>query len=338
MASNVRESIELREADWLSPFAALSAKSLGRPVFEELDEIRTCYQRDRDRILHSKAFRRLKRKTQVFIDPRGDHYRTRMTHSLEVAQVARTVGRALRLNEDLIEAIALAHDLGHPPFGHAGEAALDAALAALGSPDGPSTFRHHEQSLRIVDYLEPLNLTEETRLGIAGHSKGRNDLSAHDGEPTSTLEAAVVRVSDRIAYLAHDIDDALRSGIIRELPSAFDCLGETSSMRIERMVVDVIEHSMDQPAVRMSASLQVTMNDLKEWMFENVYLHYPTVFPDIPKAQKIVEELFAHFAKPGKLPDGYVGIQGAVDYVAGMTDRFAIDQFTELWVPSTRSL
>jgi len=145
MASNVRESIELREADWLSPFAALSAKSLGRPVFEELDEIRTCYQRDRDRILHSKAFRRLKRKTQVFIDPRGDHYRTRMTHSLEVAQVARTVGRALRLNEDLIEAIALAHDLGHPPFGHAGEAALDTALGALGLPGGPPTLPHPQQ-------------------------------------------------------------------------------------------------------------------------------------------------------------------------------------------------
>jgi dGTPase len=267
-----------------------------------------------------------------------------MTHSLEVAQVARTIGRALRLNEDLIEAIALAHDLGHTPFGHAGEAALDAAIVAFhksnpeSEPRGPKHFRHYEQSLRIVDHLENLNLTEETRLGISGHSKGRKDLTAHDGEPTSTLEAAVVRVSDRIAYLAHDIDDALRSGIITALPSSFDDLGSNSSQRVGRMVIDVIDHSIDQPAIRMSSQLQASMNGLKEWMFENVYLHYPTVFPDIPKAQEIVSDLFEHFVKVGNLPPGYEGVQGAVDYVAGMTDRFAITAFTELRVPSTDSL
>ncbi|MGP6158795.1 MAG: dGTP triphosphohydrolase, partial [Vulcanimicrobiaceae bacterium] len=207
----------------LSPYAALASGSAGRRVPIEEDPVRTCYQRDRDRVVHSKSFRRLKHKTQVFIDPAGDHYRTRMTHSLEVSQIGRTIGRALRLNEDLIEAIALGHDLGHAPFGHAGESALDEAVRAYwsdfpSSDPTPGHFRHFEQSLRIVDVLEDLNLTTETRAGIGGHSKGRNDLTAHDGEPTSTLEAAVVRISDRIAYLNHDLDDAIRSGMLDSVP------------------------------------------------------------------------------------------------------------------------
>jgi len=303
----------------LSPYAAKAADSAGRAVDIPDDPVRTCYQRDRDRVLHSKSFRRLKHKTQVFIDPAGDHYRTRMTHTLEVSQIARTVGRALRLNEDLIEAIALGHDIGHTPFGHAGESALDEAVRAYWSDfptldPSPPGFRHYEQSLRIVDVLENLNLTAETMAGIGGHSKGRGDLTAHDGEPTSTLEAAVVRISDRIAYLNHDLDDALRSGIILEVPARFDAMGSNHSERIGTMVQDVIVKSLDQPCIRMSAHLLTCMNDLKEWLFENVYLLYPQRYPDISKAQNMVKELFAYFTEPGNLPDKYEGVQGAVDY------------------------
>jgi dGTPase len=335
----VRLLTEEREIQMLSPYAAKAAESAGRVVDEEHDPVRTAFQRDRDRVLHSKPFRRLKHKTQVFIDPYGDHYRTRLTHSLEVAQIARTIGRALRLNEDLIEAIALGHDVGHTPFGHSGEEALDQALqehrAQVGTAyEGPDRFRHHEQSLRILDVLERLNLTQETRAGIGGHSKGRNDLSAYDGEPTSTLEAAVVRVSDRIAYMSHDLDDAVRSGIIREVPAQFDRLGANQSDRIGTMVEDAIANSLDKPAVVLSPWLMHLMNDLKEWLFENVYLHYPRLYPDIPKAQALVRDLFHHFVQPGHLPEGYDGAQGAVDYLAGMTDRFAIETFTHLRLPS----
>lgn len=249
--SSIREISEQRERDALSPFAALAAESAGRVVGIEPDPIRTCYQRDRDRVLHCKAFRRLKYKTQVFIAP-GDHYRTRLTHTLEVSQVARTIGRALRLNEDLIEAIALGHDVGHTPFGHMGEEALDAALQAK---EPGSRFRHYEQSLRIVDVLEGLNLTQEVRAGIGGHSKGRKDLSAHDGEPTSTLEAAVVRIADRIAYVNHDIDDALRSGIVTEIPLSFAVLGDTQGHRIGTLVEDIVANSLDQPAIQLSTGL-----------------------------------------------------------------------------------
>lgn len=255
-----------------------------------------------------------------------------MTHSLEVAQIARTIGRALLLNEDLIEAIALGHDVGHTPFGHAGEAALDEAIRAHAVEGGPAGFRHYEQSLRIVDVLENLNLSEEVRLGIAGHSKGRKDLSAHDGEPTSTLEAAVVRVSDRIAYLNHDLDDAVRSGIIRSIPDRFE-IAPSHSKRIGAMVMDVIEQSHDQPAVKLSPGMLSLMNDLKEWLYENVYLRYPVVYPDTLKAQEVVRELYGHYLRPGALPDGFEGPQGALDYVAGMTDRFAIETFVALRVP-----
>ena len=364
MAHAVREETERRETETLSVHAAKAAESAGRPDPEPQDPIRTCFQRDRDRILHSKSFRRLKHKTQVFIDPAGDHYRTRLTHTLEVAQIARTIGRALRLNEDLIEAIALAHDLGHPPFGHAGEEALDNAIKDYSSRsplplvpmaraaeeegvgDGgsdlssqpstlnaPAGFRHDEQSLRIVDILEALNLTQETRLGISGHSKGRKDLTAFDGAPTSTLEAAIVRIGDRIAYLSHDIDDALRAGLITELPQSFTPLGTSPSQRIGTMVTDVIENSFDQPAIRLSPKLMNCMNEVKEWMYENVYYHYPRLYPDTLKAQGVVRELFQHFARPENLPESFQGLQGTIDYVAGMTDRFAIDTFERLKVP-----
>lgn len=300
---------------------------------EAPDPVRTGFQRDRDRILHSKSFRRLKRKTQVFIDPRGDHYRTRLTHTLEVAQIARTIGRALRLNEDLIEAIALGHDVGHTPFGHAGEAALDEAIREInhGTIKG---FRHYEQSQRIVDVLEGLNLCLETREGIGGHSKGRRDLTSHDGEPVSTLEAAVVRISDRIAYLNHDLDDAVRSGMIDRVPKEFEALGASQGKRIGTMVLDAIENSLDRPAITLSAPLLATMNDLKEWLYENVYLLYPVRFPDTLKAQKLLKELFFYYCGAEHLPEGFEGVQGAVDYVSGMTDRFAIEDFRRIRIPS----
>lgn len=337
VSHHVREFIEHRESEWLSPYAALASRSAGRAEPEEPDPVRTCYMRDRDRVLHSKAFRRLKHKTQVFLDPVGDHYRTRMTHSLEVAQIARTIGRALRLNEDLIEAIALAHDVGHTPFGHAGEAALDEAIRGAASIAGgsePRRFRHFEQSLRVVDVLEKLNLTHEARAGIGGHSKGRKDLTAFDGEPTSTLEAAVVRISDRIAYLNHDLDDALRSGIVAAIPAEFDGLGSTHSARLGAMVQDVIVNSAEAPAVVISKELLATMNHLKEWLYENVYLLYPKLYPETDKAKNVVRELFAHYAEPGHLPPGFEGVQGAVDYVAGMTDRFAIEEYNRIKIPA----
>lgn len=324
----IREAVEARERESLSPYAQLACESLGRMSDEPPDEIRTCFMRDRDRVLHSKPFRRLKHKTQVFISPKGDHYRTRLTHTLEVAQVARTVGRALRLNEDLIEAIALAHDVGHPPFGHAGEQALDSAL----QPEG--RFRHYEQSLRVVDVLTPLNLTHETREGISGHSKGRADLTDADGEPVSTLEAAVVRIADRIAYLNHDLDDAVRSGMVDAVPPHFSSLGASHGRRITTMVSDVISKSIDKPAVVVSPSMLAQLNALKDWLFENVYLRYPVLFPETVKAQSMLTTLYWHFLQDGALPDGFEGTQGAVDYVSGMTDRFAISTFEGLFVPT----
>jgi dGTPase len=339
---HVRELTERREIETLSPYAAKAAYSQGRREEEEPDPVRTAFQRDRDRVLHCKPFRRLKHKTQVFIDPMGDHYRTRMTHSLEVSQIARTIGRALRLNEDLIEAIALGHDMGHTPFGHAGEGALDEAIRehreATGDTSGPEGFRHDLQSLRIVDHLERLNLTQETRLGIGGHSKGRNDLSAYDGQPTSTLEAAVVRISDRIAYLNHDLDDALRAGIIAEVPLMAEPLGHTHSQRVQTMVMDVVTNSLDRPAILLSPSILGCLNELKEWMFENVYYRYPQIYADIPKARAMVKELYRHFVQPGNLPEGFEGTQGAIDYIAGMSDRFAIDTYVRLKLPSAWKL
>ena len=317
----------------LSEFAAKASQSQGRRRGIDPDPVRTCYQRDRDRVLHSKAFRRLKHKTQVFIDPRGDHYRTRLTHTLEVAQIARTVGRALRLNEDLIEAIALGHDLGHTPFGHPGESALDEAIRESPSDPGLTGFSHSDQSLRIVDVLEDLNLTFETRLGITGHSKGQGDLTTADGQSRSTVEASVVRICDRIAYLNHDLDDAMRSRIVDEIPARFQVYGDTQGLRIGSMVQDVIENSLDSAEIQFSPALLDFMNELKDWLFENVYHRYPVLYSDIAKAQRIVKFLYRHFLEPGTLPEPYAGAQGAVDYVAGMTDRFAIETFTDLQLP-----
>lgn len=330
--TNLRAEIERRENETLSRYAMRSSESQGRVRPEEPDSVRTAFQRDRDRILHSKAFRRLKHKTQVFIDPQGDHYRTRMTHTLEVSQVARTIGRALALNEDLIEAIALGHDVGHPPFGHAGEAALDEAVSEIAG--GPAEFRHYDQSLRVVDILEPLNLTHEVRMGIMGHSKGRKDLAVEDGIPTSTMEAAVVRVADRIAYLNHDLDDALRSGIIRELPSELSHLGMRHGARVGMMVEDLLESSRDTDTVSLSPSMLKSMNLLKEWLFEEVYTKYPVLYPDINKAKRMVKMIFMDYVASGA-PDGFDGVQGALDYVAGMTDRFAIREFKSRFLPST---
>lgn len=334
---NVRERIEQNERERLSEFATLSVGSRGRVSSTVDDSVRTAFMRDRDRILHSKSFRRLKHKTQVFIDPAGDHFRTRLTHTLEVSQIARTISRALRLNEDLTEAIALGHDVGHTPFGHAGEFALDDGIKELKSDEGPSGFSHSEQSLRIVDILEPLNLTHEVREGIGGHSKGRKDLTDFDGQVVSTLEAAVVRVSDRIAYLNHDLDDAIRAGVLAEVPAPFQHLGDTHGHRVGKMVNDAISHSMDRPAIAFSPQLLADLNQLKEFLFDQVYERYPDRFSDITKAQKVVKELFFHYATPGHLPDGFSGVQGAVDYVAGMTDRFATNDFIRLRVPEVWS-
>ena len=333
--ATIREASEAREAEWLSHFATLARESQGRVRQEEPDPVRTCFQRDRDRILHSKPFRRLKHKTQVFIEPAGDHYRTRLTHSLEVAQIARTIGRALRLNEDLVEAIALGHDVGHTPFGHAGEQAIDETLREefRGVEGAPLGFKHWEHSLRIVETLTDMNLTWEVRSGIGGHSKGRKDLTSHDGEPTSTLEAAVVRISDRIAYLNHVLDDAVRSGMIAEIPPQFLQIGASHGKRITAMVSDVIRESEGVPAVRISEPMTCQLNDLKEWLFENVYLREPLPMDQVRKAKRLVRELLLYYAVPGRLPDGFEGVQGAVDYVAGMTDRFAMQTYERLFLP-----
>lgn len=306
---------------------------------EEQDPVRTAFQRDRDRILHSKSFRRLKHKTQVFISPQGDHYRTRLTHTLEVAQIARTVARALRLNEDLTEAIALGHDVGHTPFGHAGEHALDEAIRAV-HPE--RRFRHYEQSVRVLTVIENegkgLNLSYETIEGIGGHSKGASDLEMElQKASVGTLEAAVVRVSDRIAYLNHDLDDALRAGWIRwqDVPSEVQALGDSHGRRIGAMVTNLIEESAGKPVVRLSDSTRMVLDSMKDFLFDAVYMDYARRFPDVEKAKSLVRTLFRHYVeKSSELPPPYEGFDGAVDYVSGMTDRFAVRTFEELFVPA----
>ena len=257
----IREQLELREIEYLSPYATLSKDSRGRDRAEEECDIRPVFQRDRDRILHCKAFRRLKQKTQVFLLPKGDHYRTRLTHTLEVSQNARTIAKALRLNEDLVEAIALGHDLGHTPFGHAGERALDEVC--------PLGFQHNEQSVRVVERLEKqgegLNLTWEVRDGILNHKSA--------GTP-HTLEGQIVRLSDKIAYINHDIDDAIRGGVLKEedIPKPYrEILGNSTRVRLDTMIHNVIINSMDQPEIRMSPEVERATMDLRAFMFENVY-------------------------------------------------------------------
>jgi dGTPase len=300
--------------------------------------VRTPFQRDRDRIVHCKAFRRLKHKTQVFVAPEGDHYRTRLTHTLEVTQVSRTVARALRLNEDLTEAIGLGHDLGHPPFGHIGEAVLDRCLMErFGRP-----FRHYEHSLRVVDVLEDgghgLNLGEDVRDGILGHS-GRAD-------PPRTLEGAIVRIVDRVAYLNHDIDDAVRAGVLREddLPSEpIAVLGDTGSHRIDALVHDLVEHSERAGAIVQGDVAGRAMDELRTFMFERVYLA-PGARREHVKIERVLRTLFDHFVEePARLPD-HGGARDAdhaqrvVDYLAGMTDRYCIRVFEDLTVPDAFAL
>jgi dGTPase len=343
----VRERLEQLEYQILAPYATKSAESRGRPTPEPPDPVRTAFQRDRDRIIHSKAFRRLKHKTQVFLDPNEDHYRTRLTHTLEVAQIARTISRALRLNEDLTEAVALAHDLGHPPFGHTGEEALDAILRKY---IPTARFRHYEQSLRVVDCIEKdgrgLNLTHEVREGIVGHSKGRADLTAHETQKTVHLEAAVVRIADRIAYLNHDLDDGIRAGLLTldDLPrDLIEFLGETHSGRIARMVMDVVEQSDGKPTVQMSEPMLQAMNHLKEFMFENLY-HHPKVQKEREKMTHILHQMFVYYMEnPSELSEKFrpaddsveARAQAVCDYLAGMTDRYALYKYERIFLPRT---
>ena len=326
----IRFELEEKERRFLSPYASHSADSKGRLVLEPEDEILTSYMTDRDRIIGCKAFRRLKDKTQVFIAPEGDHFRTRLTHTLEVAQIARNVGRPLALNEDLIEAIALGHDLGHTPFGHAGESALNDAVKSSTLPGAPHRFDHAEQSLRVVDELEKLNLTFETRMGIRQHRKNGHDISASFASESNSLEASVVRICDRIAYLNHDLDDALRAGIIKDIPSQFLEFGSDHQTRVQYMTRNLVMSSYQSPTISMSDSMLKYMNGLKHYLFENVYGAYPTLFPDIGNAQKVIHTLFEHFNHTENLPEGFEGKQGAVDYLAGMTDRFAMNMYERI--------
>lgn len=329
----IRQALEQEEHRRLNPLAAFSDQTRGRPIPEppREDDVRTCYQRDTDRIVHSKAFRRLMHKTQVFLQPEGDHYRTRMTHTLEVARIARTITRSLNLNEDLAEAIAMGHDLGHTPFGHAGESALS---DCLGKP-----FRHNEQSLRVVDVLEKegqgLNLTHEVRLGILGHTG--------DYIP-QTLEGQVVRKSDQIAYVNHDIDDAIRAGILREeaIPrSITEVLGTTHSQRINTLVCDVMEASRGKDVITMSSTVEKAHKDLRAFMFDQVYRN-PIAKGEESKARDMLRRLFEYYMRhPQALPDDFLpqlsfdGMERTVcDYIAGMTDNYAVDKFTHIFIPS----
>lgn len=329
---SLREELERQEHLLLSPRAVFADCSRGRPVPEEprQDDVRTCFQRDTDRIVHSKSFRRLMHKTQVFLRPEGDHYRTRMTHTLEVTRIARTIARALRLNEDLTEAIAMGHDLGHTPFGHAGEVAL---TQALGKP-----FRHNEQSLRVVDLLEKdgqgLNLCHEVRLGILGHT----------GEyMPDTLEGRIVRKSDQIAYINHDIDDAMRAGILcdDDIPRQIsNVLGQTHRDRINTLVTDLIRTTQEGGELTMTPEVDQAMRDLREFMFERVYRN-PIAKGEETKAKDILKRLYEYYIRrPEALPEDFQpqlsfdGMERTVcDYIAGMTDKYAVDKFTELFVP-----
>lgn len=340
MPDTIKSLAEAFEREHLSPAAAKSGDSRGRRGSVTPCPVRTEFQRDRDRILHSKSFRRLKGKTQVFLDPKGDHYRTRLTHTLEVAQIGRTICRALRLNEDLCEAVALGHDLGHTPFGHTGEAVLDKVL--------PGGFRHQEQSLRVVDFLEKdgdgLDLTHETRAGIGAHSKGTGALFG-PRVGTQTLEAGVVRISDAIAYLNHDIEDAARSGILdpHDLPSGpMSVLGARRSERIGRMVRDVVEATAAADHVTMSDDVLEASQTLKDHMYEHVYPS-PLIAAEVQKAKGVLNALVDHYAsRPDDLPGFYQRIadtdeltRAVCDYVAGMTDRFALDRYRDIYLPKT---
>lgn len=338
---NIRQMTEEREES-LSPHAVKSSQSGGRLRYEEPCPIRTAFQRDRDRIIHSKAFRRLKHKTQVFIAPLGDHYVTRLTHTLEVAQIARTIARALNLNEDLTEAIALGHDLGHTPFGHVGEDVLNELFH--------SGFRHNEQSLRVVGLLEKdgqgLNLTREVRDGIANHSKTRADILGEDSGKTNTLEGQVCQIADAIAYINHDIGDAIRASIITEddLPlSTTTVLGRSHSERINTMVSDIIVYSwavrgddaIQHPAIGMSPRILEATNNLREFLFERVY-NRRSAEEEADSAREVICLLYNYFNKhEDRLPPEYRSYSDeterrVVDYIAGMTDQYALRMAEEL--------
>ena len=328
----VREELERQEHRKLNPRASFADESKGRPRYEEPREgdVRTCFQRDTDRIVHCKAFRRLMHKTQVFLQPEGDHYRTRLTHTLEVTRIARTIALALGLNEDLAEAIAMGHDLGHTPFGHAGE---DALSKCLGKP-----FRHNEQSLRVVDVLEKdgkgLNLTYEVRNGIL----------CHTGDPwPCTLEGMVVRRSDQIAYVNHDIDDAIRAGILtdEDIPLAItDVLGHNHRDRINTLVIDAITTSREAGMVCLSPDVDKALRDLRSFMFERVYRN-PVAKSEERKAKDMLQRLFEYYYNhPEALPEdfqpqmSFEGLERTVcDYIAGMTDNYALDKFNEIFIP-----
>ena len=330
----LREDLEKREYEMLSPFAAKAAETRGRQYEEEKCEVRTDYQRDRDRIVHSKSFRRLMHKTQVFLAPEGDHFRTRLTHTLEVSQIARTIARGLALNEDLAEAIAMGHDLGHTPFGHNGEEFLNERH--------PGGFRHNVQSLRVVEVLESrngvrgMNLTFEVRDGIVNHT----------GSATpATLEGQIVKFSDRIAYINHDIDDALRSGVIKESDLPADCvavLGRNHRTRINTLVYDLIRNSDGRDQIIMSDECKFYMDKLRSYMFENVY-HSKVVKKDeeLDKVRNMIFSLYDYYVKnPKALPAetrgmiGEFGIDEVVkDHIAGMTDRYALNIYSELFIP-----
>lgn len=328
MAQNLREITENNEKLILSPKACFSAESRGRTRQEEECNVRTCFQRDRDRIIHCLSFRRLKHKTQVFLAPTGDHYRTRLTHTLEVAQIARTIARALHLNEDLTETIALGHDLGHTPFGHAGERALDSL--------SPCGFKHYEQSVRVVERLEKnghgLNLTDEVKNGILCHTKG---------EDAYTLEGQIIRIADKIAYINHDIDDAVRAGVLNEEDIPLDLrlrLGMSKSERINNMVLNVIENSENK--ILMSDEYWQLFNELHRFMFVAVYKN-PVCKSEETKAVAMLEKLYDFYSKnPEKMPEEFLsiandeGVERAVcDYIAGMSDNYSVKIFNQLFVP-----
>jgi dGTPase len=323
--------IRALEEAHLSPLAARSYPA--ERAREERDcSLRTPFQRDRDRIVHSKAFRRLKHKTQVFVAPEGDHYRTRLTHTLEATQISRTVARALRLNEDLTEAIGLGHDVGHPPFGHIGEEVLD----RCGRDRFGRGFRHNEHSLRVVEVIEPLNLTAVVRDGILRHSSGA-------GEPL-TLEGKIVRLVDRIAYINHDIDDALRAGVLHSssLPAAeLAVLGDSGPERIDRLVHDLVEHSERAGDIVQGAEVGEAMSRLRSFMFERVYLG-PLARAEHARIERVLRGLFDWYCEhPEELPEGVPGAsldQRVIDWLAGMTDRFAIRAWTERFVPQGFSI
>lgn len=327
---NIREKFENKEAGFLSSKACLSAKTKGRIILEPKCDLRTDFQRDRDRIIHSNSFRRLKHKTQVFLSPEGDHYRTRLTHTLEVSQVARAIANGLLLNADLTEAIALGHDLGHTPFGHAGERALDKVV--------PGGFRHYDQSLRVVDKLEKggkgLNLTYEVRDGIVCHTRGKEAF---------TLEGRIVKLADKIAYINHDIDDATRAGVMCEEDIPLEirkALGFSKSDRINTMVRNVVENSVD--TIQFSPDIQQPFDELHAFMFEKVYTN-PVCKGEETKAMDVIIRLYDYLLeKPEKIPQAYHYIieqegvhQAACDYIAGMSDRYLVSVYKNIFIPDS---